>query len=128
MNPFGPQLLNLIAYLPLVGAVACLLVPKGRPGIAAKVATLVAAADLILSVPLWAGWAAATPDAYGFRFVIDVPWIQHYGIRYIVGVDGISMLLVLLTTPSDSYILSSWSAVHDRESQYYACLLVPRRA
>jgi NADH-quinone oxidoreductase subunit M len=125
MNPFGPQLLNLIAYLPLVGAVACLLVPKGRPGIAAKVATLVAAADLILSVPLWSGWSAATPDAYGFRFVIDVPWIQHYGIRYIVGVDGISMLLVLLTTLLGFLaILSSWTAVHDRESQYYACLLV----
>src|SRR5262245_2406844 len=125
MDPFGNQLLNLVAYLPMVGAVACLLVPKERQALAAKVATLFAAADFALSIPLWTGWAQAAADAYGFRFVIDRPWVASYGIRYIVGVDGISMLLVLLTTLLGVLaILSSWSAVRDRQRSYYACLLV----
>jgi NADH-quinone oxidoreductase subunit M len=125
MNPFGSQLLNVVLYLPLLGAALCLLLPNNRPGLAAKFATVVAALDLVISVPLWSGWASAAPDAYGFRFVVDAPWIASYGIRYIVGVDGISMLLVLLTTLLGFLaILSSWTAVHDRQSQYYACLLV----
>jgi len=69
--------------------------------------------------------AAAESDAYGFRFVFDAPWIDSLGVRYIVGVDGISMLLVLLTTVLGFLaILSSWSAIRTRENQYYAYLLI----
>jgi NADH-quinone oxidoreductase subunit M len=125
MNPFGPQLLNVVTYLPLAGALVCLLLPKGRPGLVAKTATAVAALDFLASLPLWFGWAGAPVDAYGFRFVYDVPWIASLGVRYIVGVDGISMLLVLLTTVLGFLaILSSWTAVHQRENQYYAYMLV----
>ena len=125
MNPFGSHLLNVVAYLPLVGALLCLLLPKDRPGLVAKTATGVAALDLLVSLPLWFGWAAAPADLYGFRFVVDVPWIASLGVRYIVGVDAISMLLVLLTTVLGFLaILSSWSAVHQRENQYYAYLLI----
>jgi NADH-quinone oxidoreductase subunit M len=125
MNPFGGQLLNVVAYLPLLGALLCLVLPKSRPGLVAKTATAVAALDLLISLPLWFGWAAAPADPYGFRFVVDAPWIASLGIRYIVGVDGISMLLVLLTTVLGFLaILSSWSAVHRREHQYYAYLLI----
>src|SRR5262245_47997119 len=98
MNPFGSQLLNVVAYLPLVGALICLLLPKDRPGLAAKTATAIAGLDLLVSLPLWFSWATAPVDAFGFRFVFDRPWINALGVRYIVGVDGISMLMVLLTT------------------------------
>src|SRR5262247_892411 len=122
MNPFGPHLLNVVTYLPLAGAILCLLLPKSRPALVARVATAIAAADLLVSLPLWFGWAAAPADPYGFRFVFDAPWIQAFGVRYIVGVDGISMLLVLLTTLLGFLaVLSSWSAVHQHEGQYYAC-------
>jgi NADH-quinone oxidoreductase subunit M len=125
MNSFGPHLLNVITYLPLAGAILCLLLPRSRPALVARVATAIAAVDLIASLPLWFGWAAAPTDAYGFRFVFDAPWIASLGVRYIVGVDGISMLLVLLTTVLGFLaILSSWSAVHHREHQYYAYLLL----
>src|SRR5262245_4715301 len=125
MNPFGSQLLNVVAYLPLLGALICLILPKDRPGIVAKTATAVAALDLIVSLPLWFGWNAAATDPFGFRYVLDVPWITSLGVRYIVGVDGISMLLVLLTTLLGFLaVLSSWSAVHRRENQYYAYLLI----
>jgi NADH-quinone oxidoreductase subunit M len=125
MNPFGPHLLNVVTYLPLAGALLCLLLPKGRPGLVAKTATVVGALDLAASLPLWFGWKAAPVDLYGFRFVFDAPWISSLGVRYIVGVDGISMLLVMLTTVLGFLaILSSWTAVHQRENQYYAFLLV----
>jgi len=125
MNPFGSHLLDVITYLPLVGAIFCLLVPRDRPGLVAKTATAVAALDFVASLPLWFGWGTAPVDAYGFRFVLDTPWIPSLGVRYIVGVDGISMLLVLLTTLLGFIaILSSWSAVNRRENEYYAYLLI----
>jgi len=125
MNPFGEQILNVVAYLPLAGALLCLLLPKDRPGLVAKFATAIAGLDLLASLPLWFGWSAAPVDAYGFRFVVDHPWIRSIGVRYTVGVDGISMLLVLLTTVLGFLaILSSWSAVKQRENQYYAYLLL----
>src|SRR5262245_8584301 len=125
MNPFGNHLLDVVAYLPLLGALVCLSLPSSRNGLVAKTATLFAGLDLLLSLPLWFGWAAAPADPYGFRFVVDVPWIASLGVRYIVGVDGISMLLVLLTTVLGFLaILSSWSAIHQRQNQYYAYLLI----
>ncbi len=125
MNPFDHQLLNVVAYLPLAGALLCLLLPGNRRGLVAKTATAIAALDLLASLPLWLGWSAAATDAYGFRYVFDAPWIGSLGVRYIVGVDGISMLLVLLTTVLGFLaILSSWSAIHERENQYYAYLLI----
>ena len=125
MNPFGSRLLDIVAYLPLLGALVCLLLPKNRPGLVAKTATAIAALDLVISLPLWFTWGGASADVYGFRFVRDVPWIPSLGVRYIVGVDGISMLLVLLTTILGFLaILSSWSAITQRENQYYAYLLV----
>ena len=125
MNPFGPHLLDVVTYLPLAGAILCLLLPKDRPVTVARVATVVAALDLLASLPLWFGWSGATADAFGFRFVFDAPWIPSLGVRYIVGVDGISMLLVLLTTLLGFLaVLSSWTAVHHRHKEYYAYLLI----
>ncbi len=56
MNPFGSQLLNVVAYVPLAGAIICLLLPNNRPGLVAKTATLVAGLDLLASLPLWFSW------------------------------------------------------------------------
>ncbi|HZN54261.1 MAG TPA: NADH-quinone oxidoreductase subunit M [Candidatus Polarisedimenticolaceae bacterium] len=125
MNPFGHQILNVVAYLPLVGALLCLSLPRARPGVVARIAAAVAGLDLLASLPLWFSWSGAPADAYGYRFVLDAPWIESLGIRYIVGVDGISMLLVLLTTLLGFLaIVASWSAIDRRESQYYAYLLI----
>jgi NADH-quinone oxidoreductase subunit M len=125
MNPLGSELLDVVTFLPLVGAVLCLVLPKDRPVLVARLATSVAALDLLVSLPLWFAWWSTPPDAYGFRFVRDVPWIPSLGARYIVGVDGISMLLVLLTTTLGFLaVLSSWTAIHARHKEYYAYILV----
>ncbi len=125
MNLFGDQLLNVITYLPLAGAVALFLIPRQATATVARVATAIAGVDFLISLLLWFGWAAAPQDAYGFRFVQETPWIESLGARYLVGVDGISMLLVLLTTLLGFLaILSSWTAIRHRVRSYYAFLLI----
>ncbi len=125
MNPFGSQLLNVIAYLPLAGALLLLLFPKERKDLIARFATAVAGVGFLVSLPLWWAWEVAPKDAYGFRFVYEARWIDSIGARYIVGVDGISMLLVLLTTLLGFIaVLSSWSAIQDRVKEYYVFLLL----
>jgi NADH-quinone oxidoreductase subunit M len=125
MNPFGPQLLNLITYLPAVGGLLVLLAfrPEHKRA-AARFATLVAGLDLAISLILWFAWNSARSDRAGFRFVQEADWIRSIGVRYVVGVDGISMLLVLLTTILGFVaILSSWTAIQHRVREYYAFLL-----
>jgi NADH-quinone oxidoreductase subunit M len=126
VNPFGPQLLNVITFIPLVGALILLIFFKREQKVgAAWFATGVAAADFLVSLFLWFGWAGARPDAFGFRFVQQVPWIERFGIQYIVGVDGISMLMVMLTTVLGFVaILSAWTSVQYRVKEFYAYLLL----
>jgi NADH-quinone oxidoreductase subunit M len=125
MNPFGGQLLNVIAYVPLVGAALLLLLPSARKDLIARFATLVAGVGFVVSLPLWFAWDAAPKDAYGFSFVQEAHWIDAIGAKYIVGVDGISALLVLLTTLLGFLaVLSSWTAIHERVKEYYFFLLL----
>src|SRR6266536_624717 len=96
---------------PVLGALVVLLVP---PRWAKHV-------EFALSVPLW--WTFA-PEG-GFQFLLDLPWIPAWGIRYTVGLDGISLFLVLLTTflvPLS--VLGSYSYITTRERGFYALLLV----
>ncbi len=125
MNPFGNQLLNVVLYLPLAGAALLLFFPKDRKTAIAKTATAVFGLGFLASLPLWLAWESAPADAYGFRFVQEAPWIASLGAKYVVGVDGISMLLVLLTTLLGLVAcLSSWTAIQDRVKEYYVFLLV----
>src|SRR5207237_4651578 len=63
--------------------------------------------------------------AAGFQFIEKAPWIPPIGVSYHFGVDGISTLLILLTTLLGAIaILSSWKAIHDRVRQYYVFLLL----
>ena len=126
MNPFGTQLLNVITYLPAAGALVILLVfRKEQKDAIARFATAVAGLGFLVSLPLWFGWRNAPRDAFGFRFVQEAPWIDALGVKYVVGVDGISMLLILLTTLLGFVaILSSWSAIQTRVKQYYAAMLL----
>jgi len=125
MNPFGDQLLNVITFLPLAGALAILALPKERHELIAKLATGVAGLGFVVSLPLWLGWDQAPRDDFGFRFVMEAPWIDAIGVKYLVGVDGISMLMVLLTTLLGFIAaLSSWSAIQTRVKEYYFFLLL----
>ncbi len=125
MNPFGDQLLNVITYLPLAGALVILFFPAERKELIARFATLVAGLGFLVSLPLWFAWSNAPQDEFGFRFVYEADWIPAIGVKYLLGVDGISMLLVLLTTLLGFIAaLCSWTAIQDRVKGFYAFLLI----
>ncbi|MBI3013995.1 MAG: NADH-quinone oxidoreductase subunit M [Candidatus Tectomicrobia bacterium] len=85
-------------------------------------ALLVSLLDFVLSLKLYTDFNPATP---ALQFVEKVPWIPRWGVSYSVGVDGISLFLILLTTLLSSVaILSSWKAITERVKEYMASMLL----
>jgi NADH-quinone oxidoreductase subunit M len=119
-------LLTTLILLPIIGALVMLaygLFAKGRESSYRWMALVVSLAAFALSLLLLGDGSAAAAD--GFRFVQNTPWIGAIGARYHVGVDGISLWLVLLTTllvPIS--IASSWRSVEKRTLSYYIFLLI----
>ena len=128
MELLGIPILNAVAYLPLAGFFLILLLPKTQETLIKWVANVTGLLGFLVSVPLITSWYDTQVVAgmqNGMRYTIDVPWIQSLGVRYSMGIDGISLLLVLLTTMLGSVaILSSWSAITVRVKEYYAYLLL----
>ncbi|MGB5399849.1 MAG: proton-conducting transporter membrane subunit, partial [Thermoanaerobaculia bacterium] len=116
-------ILSIICYLPLAGAVVIMFFMRGTNTLAIqRFATLVAAVDFVISVPLW-----FTFELQGelFQFRESANWIEAIGARYEFGIDGIALLLVLLTTfLGVAAFLSSWSAIQVREKEYYIFMLL----
>src|SRR5437763_6035198 len=115
---YSQAVLTALLAWPVVAAAAVLLVPERWAKQGALAASLV---EFAISVPLW--WTFQ--PAAGMQFVLDVPWISFWGIRYTVGVDGISLFMVLLTTflvPLS--VLGSYAYITTRERGFYALLLV----
>src|SRR5687768_11775069 len=78
--------------------------------------------QFIISLGLW--WVVAPGEA-GWRAVVDVPWIRTWGINFAVGVDGISAVLVLLTTfLMPLVVLGGWTSVRTKLHSYHALMLV----
>ena len=92
---FADHLLSLLVFLPSAGALLLLLFPESQPRAIKGFALGVSVAVFAASLPLWTRFAAARA---GFQFVENAAWIPAVGVRYWVGIDGISLLLVLLTT------------------------------
>ena len=90
-------LLSLIAYVPLAGALILLFFPKDAKKGIAYFATAVAALDFLISLPLFFQWDTSLAG-FDPRTLEKASWIPSIGAQYIFGVDGISMLFVLLTT------------------------------
>src|SRR5881397_1621755 len=119
---YADHALNLVTYLPLAGALALLFVDKEKKGLIMQTATWIALADFLLSVPLFFMYDA---DLGGFQFQNKASWIPSIGVQYFVGIDGISLLLLLLTTFLGFIsILSSWTAITDRVKEYYVFMLL----
>ncbi len=118
-NQIGFPLLTLIIFFPLAGAAVLLALRNER---AQKVwAFVVALATFIASLPLYFSF---DERASGMQFVERWPWIPELNIQYFLGVDGISLFLVLLTTfLSPIVILFSWDTIRERTRSYYFFLL-----
>lgn len=121
-NTANFPLLSLILFTPLAGAVLLLFVNKHREETIKWIANIVAATGFLVSVPLWFWYNPQNPE---YQFVERIPWIPSIGADYFLGVDGFSVLLLLLTTLMGFIaILSSWRAITERVKEYYIFLLV----
>ncbi len=117
-----PGLLTGLIFIPLTGGVLVLLFGRGRDGISRAFALAVAFVNLLLSVLLYVEFRAGVP---GMQFVEKVEWVGQFGISYFVGIDGISLLLVLVTTLLTFLaILASWSSITSRVREYMASMLL----
>ncbi|NTU59448.1 MAG: NADH-quinone oxidoreductase subunit M [Deltaproteobacteria bacterium] len=100
-------ILSILTFLPLVGALVLLCLPKQGVGGLRGWTLLVSVVNFVLSIPLWFQFDSANG---GMQFVEQAPWFPSAGIGYHLGIDGISLFLVLLTTfLTVICVLSSWS-------------------
>src|SRR5512146_1521454 len=120
------HILSIILFTPLVGAILLLFVPRENKKAVKWIANIFALAGLLVSLPL-VPWFWAERFQPGFKFIEGAAsnWIPSIGAGYYLGIDGISFLLIMLTTLLGWIsILSSWSAIEERTKEYYAWFLV----
>jgi len=120
-HALNPIILTLVTFVPAAGAVLLILFPR-RDSSVRSFALIVSVIDFILSLhlPIYFDNARA-----GFQYRIDLPWIPAPNIHYHLGVDGISMWLVVLTTflvPLG--VLVSWKSVHERVKEFFILFLL----
>ena len=116
------SILTLITFLPVGGATLLLFMRKASTGALRNIALTVSLLTLLLSLPLFSNFDSSHP---GMQFEQSVPWIPSLGIQYHVGIDGISLFLVLLTTVlTPIAILSSWNSIEKRVREYYLFMLM----
>lgn len=109
MSILGIPILSLLIFFPLLGVIILLFVDKEKLGSIRAVALLFSLVEFFLSLPLFFAFNTKIAE---MQFVEDAWWIRSYGISYKLGIDGISLLLVLLTTfLTVLCILSSWKAI-----------------
>ncbi|MRR53864.1 MAG: NADH-quinone oxidoreductase subunit M [Deltaproteobacteria bacterium] len=119
--------LTILVFLPLAGSLAVFLFGS-RPvlcratALAVVLGELCLAAGLALLVPLEPAASGTLP---GYFLVEDQPWIATFGIRYLLAMDGISLLMVLLTSLLATFaVLFSWKTITERVAAYYGLLLL----
>ncbi len=122
MDFFAHHILSVVLFTPLAGALLMLFIPRENE-LAHKIAgNIFGVLGFLVSLPLirWfkPGWG-------GFAFEETADWIPSIGAKYHLGIDGISLLLIMLTTFLGMIaILSSWTAIHQRTKEYYILLLL----
>jgi NADH-quinone oxidoreductase subunit M len=125
MNAAGFPILSLVTWLPLVGGLIIMTIRGDEAAVASNARWTALWTSLIvfvLSLVLWARFDSADP---GFQFVEQATWMPQIGITYKLGVDGISVLFVLLSTAlTPICILASWEAIGTRVREYMLAFLI----
>lgn len=116
-------LLSLAIWLPIVGGLLVLATGSDRnAGTARLLAFIVAVAGFLVTLPLYTGFDPKTSD---MQFVELLPWIPHFNINYFLGVDGISVLFILLNSfITILVIMAGWQVVSQKVAQYMAAFLI----
>src|SRR5436305_13216847 len=117
----GLPWLSFLVFFPLAAGVLLLLLPQRAERPARLWATVAAAVEFVVSLPLW--WRVV-PGHPGFQFEETHAWIPAIGARYHLGVDGVSALLGLLTTFMTLIaIAGAWTSAGKRPREFYGLLL-----
>jgi len=112
-------ILNALILIPLAGIIPVVFAPPAR---AKTIAMVVTVLELVVSLGLWWGF---DPTTAAMQFSVTAPWLPQWGINYTLGLDGLSLFMVLLTTAiMPLAVLSSFRYISEREKLYYALLLV----
>ncbi len=116
-------LLSLAIWVPIVAGVLVLLAGDDRRADLQRSLALGGALfGFLVTIPLWTGFDAANP---GMQFVQNLPWIARFNIHYHLGVDGISLLFILLNSfVTVLVVIAGWSVVQNRVGPYYAAFLI----
>jgi NADH-quinone oxidoreductase subunit M len=121
MDFITANILTIVTFTPAVGAVLLLFYNRDHVRSIRAFAFIITILAFVFSLHLVAHFDSRNPD---FQFALKIPWIPSYGIDYSMGVDGISLFLVLLTTLlTPLAILASWS-IHDRLKEYFIFMLL----
>ena len=122
MDFFHNHILSVVLFTPLVGSLLALFIPRENENAHRVLGNVFGILGFLVSLPLiW--WF--NPSTKGFQLVENLDWIPSIGARYTLGIDGISFLLVMLTTLLGAIsILSSWSAIQTRVKEYYLLFLL----
>jgi NADH-quinone oxidoreductase subunit M len=114
-------IISVLIFLPLLGIVPLLFLDQKNHKVLKGFTLVLSLVEFILSLRLWFGFN----DAYGgMQFVERYNWLPQYGISYYVGVDGFSLLLILLTTfLTPICVLATWEDVQFRVKEFMICLL-----
>ena len=116
------MLLTIVLALPLIGAIAILLLPRDEPGQARHMGMFFSLVTFLTSLGLLAGFKA---NVAGMQFELNVPWVKDFGINYHVGIDGISLWLVMLTTFLTPIVfLSTYKHINKRIKEFVIALLL----
>ncbi|MCB2210888.1 NADH-quinone oxidoreductase subunit M [bacterium] len=113
--------LTSIVFIPLLGALLLILVPASKSALIRGFSFVVMLIGFIVSLPLF--WAFDASSA-AFQFVEKVPWIPSIGINYHLGLDGISLLLVLLTTFLGPIVILGSGAIQKHLKGYFISILL----
>lgn len=120
-NVYGFPLLSLLAYLPLIGAIVILFMKKEEEKKIMQTAFAVSMVTLAVSLLLIVGFDSTKSE---MQFIEHHSWIPSIGVEYVLGIDGISLLLIVMTTIITSIaIVSSYTAIHERIKEYYVSIL-----
>ena len=116
------MILTAVTFLPTLSALAIMLVPRAQERLVKQLAVAATAITFAVSLPLYTGFDRTTAD---YQFVELREWMPSLGISYHLGVDGISLLLVLLTTfLMPIAMLSSWLAIESRWKEFAVTMLL----
>src|SRR5262245_14053414 len=123
MNPAAAPWLSLAIWIPIVAGVVVMATGRDENARIARVLALIGAlAGFAVTIPLYTGFDVTTS---AMQFVERTPWIARYNIYYHLGVDGISLLFVLLNSfVTVLVVIAGWEVIQSRVSQYMSAFLI----